>query len=110
LSDFSAEFGRYFVCECKGYPNRTVGFQEIAKFCRVLDSTKATFGIVFSQLGLSGQSRRRGADLECAKVYQDRGIVIVSINRTDIEKITGGANFVTMLREKYEAVRLDLRS
>jgi hypothetical protein len=39
-TDFRAELGRYFVCECKDWQN-PAGFSEFAKFCRVLDSVKA---------------------------------------------------------------------
>ena len=43
------------------------------------------------------------------KIYQDRGIVIVVVNREDLQPVVEGANFITFLREKYEIVRLDLR-
>ena len=48
--DFRSEFGRYFVCECKDW-NHPADFTTMAKFCRVLDSTKARFGILFSERG-----------------------------------------------------------
>jgi len=46
--DFRSELGRYFVCECKDW-NKPVDFSALAKFCRVLDSTKSKFGIIFSR-------------------------------------------------------------
>ena len=35
-------------------------------------------------------------------------MVIVVVSRLDLEKVAAGGNFLTMLREKYEAVRMDL--
>jgi hypothetical protein len=70
--DFRAEFGSYFVCECKDW-DKAADFTTMAKLCRVLDSTKARFGILFSKNGASAEALR-----EQTKVFQDRGIVIVA--------------------------------
>ena len=105
--DFRSEFGRYFVCECKDW-DEPADFTTMAKFCRVLDSVKARFGILFSKQGISGSGKRKYADSEQLKVFQDRGIVIVVVDQNDLQRIANGANFISMLREKYEAVRLDL--
>jgi hypothetical protein len=43
------------------------------------------------------------------KVFQDRGMVVIVITKKDLQEIAGGANLITMIRSKYEAVRLDLR-
>lgn len=106
--DFRSELGRYFVCECKDW-NAPADFTTMAKFCRMLDSTKARFGILFSKLGISGSGQTKYAEREQLKVFQDRGIVIVVIDEDDIRQILRGDHFVEMLRRKYEAVRLDLR-
>jgi hypothetical protein len=105
--DFRAEIGRYFVCECKDLGN-SVDFSIIAKFCRVLDSTKCKFGILFSTKGISGSGKGTYAEREQMKIYQDRGLVIVTVDRDDFNAIAEGSNFVTILRERYERVRLDL--
>ncbi len=105
--DFRSEFGRYFVCECKDWKSRA-DFTTMAKFCRVLDSTKSRFGILFSKNGLSGQGTTQDAAREQLKVYQDRGMVIVVVDLEDITKVAKGQSFVSLLREKYERVRLDL--
>ena len=76
----------------------------------MLDSVKAKFGIIFSPLGHSGRGEALHADREILKVYQDRGIVIVVVDRDDLRSVAEGTNFVSMLREKYEVVRLDLRN
>lgn len=105
--DFRSEFGRYFVCECKDWSS-SADFTTIAKFCRVLDSVKCRFGILFSKNGISGEGTNKDAALEQIKVFQDRGMVIIVVNQKDIEKIAEGVNFTNLLREKYEKVRLDL--
>ena len=107
--DFRSELGRYFVCECKDLKKNRVDMTMMAKFCRVLDSTKARFGIIFTTQGISGEGKTKDAEREQLKVFQDRGMVIVVVNRTDIEQVADGANFISMLRTKYERVRLDLR-
>lgn len=109
IADFRSELGRYFVCECKDRADKKADFTDIAKFCRVLDSVKAKFGIIFSTTGFTGEGKAVNADREILKVYQDRGIVIVVVDQDDLRKLAAGANFVSMLREEYERVRLDLR-
>jgi hypothetical protein len=106
--DFRSELGRYFVCECKDW-NAPADFSTMAKFCRVLDSTKARFGILFTKNGITGTKRTTDAAREQMKIYQDRGTVIVTIDQTDLAAVSEGANFVSLLRDRYEIVRLDLR-
>lgn len=105
--DYRSELGRYFVCECKDWTT-AADFASFAKFCRVLDSVKAKFGILFSKNGLTGDANTRAATREQLKVYQDRGMVIVVVDEKDLRSVAAGGNFVNMLRRKYEKVRLDL--
>jgi hypothetical protein len=42
------------------------------------------------------------------KAFEDRGMVIVVIDEDDLKRVARGANFVNLLRSKYEVVRLDL--
>lgn len=105
--DFRSEFGRYFVCECKDW-KKAVDYGSFAKFCRVLDSVKARFGILFSSQGITGEKNTENAKREQLKVFQDRGMVIVVITKNDIEYVADGGNFIGLLRKKYEKVRLDL--
>ena len=97
------------MCECKDRGEKRASFSDVAKFCRILDSVKAKVGIIFSTTGHSGKGKATDADREVLKVYQDRGVVIVVVDRNDLERVAEGANFISMLREKYEVVRLDLR-
>jgi hypothetical protein len=106
--DFRSELGRLFVCECKDW-STPADFSTVAKFCRVLDSAKSRFGILFSRDGITGARSGNDAERERFKVFSDRGIVIVVVTRSEIETVAEGANFVSMLRLKYEQVRLDLR-
>jgi hypothetical protein len=105
--DFRSEFGRYFVCECKDWQT-PANYTSFAKFCRVLDSGKSRFGILFSKSGISGKDKTKHAEREQLKVFQDRGMVIVVVNQRDLDSVAKGENFISLLREKYEIIRLDL--
>lgn len=105
-ADFRKEIGTYFICECKDW-DKPINFSSIAKFCRVLDSVKCKFGIVFSKNGITGDKEVKFADVERLKVFQDRGMVILVIDSNDITSIQSGINFIVMLRAKYEDIRLD---
>jgi hypothetical protein len=106
--DFRSEFGRYFVCESKDW-STPADFAAVAKFCRILDSVKARFGILFSQKGHTGIARTTDAERELVKVFQDRGLVIVVVNEEDLRQVSAGRNLIQLLKGKYETVRLDLR-
>jgi len=104
--DFRSEFGRYFICECKDW-SEPADITAMAKFCRMLDSVKARFGILFSSRGISGSKTTSDAARERLKIFQDRGIVIVVLDRSDLEGIASGTSLIALLRERYEEVRLD---
>lgn len=107
--DFRSELGRYFVCECKDWAS-AADFTTMAKFCRVLDSTKAKFGLLFSSSGITGDGKAMFAEREQLKVFHDRGIVIVVLDHADVQAVAAGKNLISLLRDRYEAVRLDLRA
>jgi len=109
VQDFRSDVGRYFMCECKDW-SKPADVTAFAKFSRLLDSAKCRFGMLFSRQGISGAGNAENAEREQLKLFQDRGIVIVVVNGSDLQQIVDGGNFITMLREKYEQVRLDLRS
>ncbi len=108
IQDFRWDTGRHFVCECKDW-RKPADFTTFAKFCRVLDSTKCRFGILFSKKGLSGERRTEDARREQLKVFQDRGVVVIVVDESDLKRLAKGENFITMMRSKYEEVRLDLK-
>src|SRR5262249_40250778 len=108
VQDFRTDIGRYFVCECKDW-NKPADITAFAKFCRILDSSKCRFGILFSRQGISGTGRATDAEREQMKMYQDRGVIVVVVDEDDLDQIAQGGNLIAMLRNKYEQVRLDLR-
>jgi len=105
--DFRSDFGRYFLCECKDW-KKPANFMTMAKFGRILDSTKARFGILFSNKGLTGENRRRDAEAEQINFFHDTGKVIVVVKLQDLEAIANGENLIALLRNRYEKVRLSL--
>jgi hypothetical protein len=66
--------------------------------------------ILFSKSGISGTGDTQFAEREQLKVYQDRGIVVVVLSLADLENVAKGENLISILRNQYEAVRLDLRA
>ena len=106
--DFRSELGRYFICECKDW-STPADFSAFAKFCYVLDSAKCRFGILFSREGITGTGKTKDAERVQVKVFQDRGMVVIVITKKDLQEIASGANLITLIRSKYEAVRLDLK-
>ena len=107
--DFRSELGRYFICECKDWSS-AADFGALAKFIRLLKGTNARLGILFSRKGLSGKNRGRYATNERLRLYLQEQVIIVVVTLEDLVDIVAGASFIEVLREKYEAVRLDLPS
>jgi hypothetical protein len=107
--DFRSELGRYFICECKDW-SRASDVGALAKFAMLLKGTNARLGILFSQKGLSGKNKEQYAARERLRLYTHDQVVIVVITRDDLQQIIAGASFIELLRQKYEAVRLDLPS
>jgi hypothetical protein len=105
--DFRSELGRYLICECKNW-KRKANFTTVAKFMRVLDSAKCKTGILFSKSGISGTKRRKDAEIEIIKYFQEREKVVIVITESDLARIALGASFITILREKYESIKFDL--
>lgn len=106
--DFRADLGRYFICECKDW-EKPADFSAFAKFCRVLDAARCGFGILFTKNGITGEGQTAFAEREQLKEFHDRGLVVVVISEDDLSRVITGSNFVTMLRERYESIRLDLK-
>ena len=104
--DFRSELGRYFLCECKDWDN-AADVTVVAKLAYFLDSVKSRFGILFSKKGTTG-NKMRDAEHEQLKVYANQGIAIVVIDKNDLENVAKGYSFLSMLRTRYEKVRLDI--
>jgi hypothetical protein len=108
MIDFRSEIGRYFIGECKDW-KKVVGTSAFAKFSHVIDTVKCKFGVIFSRSGISGVGKATNAEREQIKTFQNRGVVIIVVSESDLTQLAVGDNFITMLRRKYEKVRLDLR-
>jgi hypothetical protein len=108
MVDFRSEIGRYFIGECKDW-KKTVGTSAFAKFAHVIDTVKSKFGIIFSRRGISGAGKAKDAEREQIKTFQSKGVVIIVLGEADLKQLADGENLITMLRRKYEKVRLDLR-
>jgi hypothetical protein len=106
--DFRDDLGRYVLVECKDW-SRPADFTTVAKFARVLQSAKCRAGILISPSGMSGAENTNNANRERLKLYHDSGIVIMDLNESDLKSVVDGANLITLLRRKYEQVRLDAR-
>lgn len=106
--DFRSEIGRYFIGECKDW-KKVAGTSAFAKFSHVIDTVKCKFGIIFSRRGISGVGKATDAEREQIKTFQSKGVVIIVLGEADLKHLAAGENFITMLRRKYEKVRLDLR-
>lgn len=106
--DFRSELGRYFLCECKDW-NRAADVTTVQKFAGVLRAAKCRFGIIFSKKGISGFGNVKFAERELLKIKQD-GIIIVTITEADLKEVAAGANFFSLLRDRYEQEHLDLQT
>ena len=108
MADFGSEIVRYFLCECKDLKS-PANFSAVAKFCRVLDSTKCHFGVLFSKKDVTGSGKTTDAERELLKVFHDHGTIVVVVSLGDLKRISKGASFISMVRDKYEKVRFDLK-
>ncbi len=112
--DFRADFGRYFVVECKSSEGRA-DVTDVLKFSRVLDSLKCRFGILFAWNGVTQAASKEGepryALREELKLFLDRGIVLVVITKDHTRRVAEqGESLLGLLREEYERVRFDVPS
>jgi len=105
--DFREELGRVIVCEAKDW-KKPVSFESFAKFSRILDSTKSKFGILFSRRGISGSKTDKFAAREQRNLFHDRGVVVVVLTEQDLHDVAQGKSLVSLLRARYEQVRLEL--
>lgn len=107
-NDFRSELGRYIICECKDRGSKG-DFSDVAKFARVLTSINSSFGVFFATQGITGYGKRENAESEMLKLFQDSRIVIAAISLQDLKEVADGANFINILRQKYEHIRLDAK-
>jgi len=109
LNDFREELGRHWLCECKDFA-KTLGYSEVAKFSRTVDSAHCKVGILISMSGISGESERLYSERANAKLFQQHGIAILVLDKSDLEDAVQGRSLITILRDRYEKVRHDFMS
>jgi hypothetical protein len=109
-ADYRKELGQYWLVECKDWGD-PVGFGEVAKFCRVLDSTNCKCGVIVAIndiSGANGDAEFEDAMREVIKFYQHRKIALLVLKSNDLDAIAGGCDLISLLAAKYEKTRFDL--
>ncbi|MDC7288924.1 hypothetical protein NXH76_14030 [Blautia schinkii] len=98
--------------ECKNYAS-TLGVTYVGKFYSLLVSTDVSFGIIFTQKGLTGnEDEFRDANgltkvLRIIEKYQNnKELFILTFTLEDYEKIAGGESFYDLVKAKKIAFRL----
>ena len=98
--------------ECKNY-NSTLGVTYVGKFYSLLMSTDISFGIIFTQKGLTGQEDEFRDAYGLVKVLRiiekyrnKRDLVILTFTLEDYEKIAEGQSFFELIKAKKLELRL----
>lgn len=97
------------IGECKNYKS-TLGVTYVGKFYSLLVSTGVSFGIIFTQEGLTGKNDEYHDAYGLVKVlriiekYQNnRDLTIITFTLEDFEKLKDGVSFFEIIRsKKYE--------
>lgn len=97
--------GRYILVECKNWASR-VGVRDIGYFLYRIKLTHATFGIMFSKMGISGKDQENASYELIRKAFHEDGIVCVVIDQGDIEHLASGeVSYWALLLRKMETAR-----
>ena len=98
--------------ERKNY-NSTLGVTYVGKFYSLLMSTDISFGIIFTQKGLTGQEDEFRDAYGLVKVLRiiekyrnKRDLVILTFTLEDYEKIAEGQSFFELIKAKKLELRL----
>lgn len=98
--------------ECKNY-NSTLGVTYVGKFYSLLISTDVSFGIIFTQKGLTGHENEFRDAYGLVKVLRiiekyrnKRDLVILTFTIEDYEKIAKGQSFFELIKAKKLELRL----
>lgn len=99
-------FGRYFIVECKNW-KKPVGARDVGYFLNKIRLSHATFGIIFSHEGITGEGEEERAAKELTRraFHEDKSVCIV-ISRKDLESLKkGDTTFRSLLLELFEEFR-----
>jgi len=101
-----------FIGECKNY-NSTLNVTNVGKFYSLLVSTDVSFGIIFTQKGLTGNENEYHDAYGLIKVLRiiekyknNRDFTIISFTLDDYEKIKEGVSFFELVKSKKMALQL----
>jgi hypothetical protein len=93
---------RYAIVECKNWIN-PIGAPEIRNFKSKVKSHKSNLGIVFSKNGVTGSSvdgAEKDAQAEVTNAYKQDDILLAIFDINDLEVISKGTSFYTLLDKK----------
>ena len=100
------------IGECKNY-NSTLDVTYVGKFYSLLVSTDVSFGIIFTQKGLTGNEDEYHDAYGLVKVlriiekYQNnRNLTIITFTLDDYEKLKDGISFFESIKSKKMALRM----
>lgn len=100
------------IGECKNY-NSTLDVTYVGKFYSLLVSTDVSFGIIFTQKGLTGNEEEYHDAYGLVKVlriiekYQNkRNLTIITFTLDDYEKLKDGISFFDIIKSKKIALQI----
>lgn len=102
-------FGKFILIECKNWEDK-VGVQEVKNFVSNVRFSYCNCGILLAKNGITGNSKKdkRDAELTILKEFHQDNIMIIVLTNTDLEAVVNGkSNLLSILLEKYEAIKLD---
>lgn len=98
--------GRYFIVECKNW-DKPVGSRDVGYFLNKIRQSHASFGVIFSREGITGDGDEEKAakELTPRAFHEDKSVCIV-ISRSDLRRLQNGeTTFRTLLLELFEEFR-----
>jgi hypothetical protein len=105
--DFRFDLGFYLLLECKDW-KKPVGSGDVASFINKLVLQDCRGGILFSRSGITGQRKRRDAELQILKANYRVGRVVLVLSESDFRAAAKGESLLAILRQKYEEIRFDI--
>lgn len=103
---------QHLICECKNYRSK-IGTTWVGKFSSLIDTHGSSrIGIIFSDKGFTGRSNWSDAKALVRKIYykhesNDKKKYILDFNLNDFEQLVSNPNFVDIICEKIDAIKLD---
>lgn len=101
-----------FLGECKNY-NNTLGVTYVGKFYSLLTATDNSFGIIFTQKGLTGEAAGYKDAYGLVKVIRmieqnknNKDFYIITFTIEDYEELLNGKNFFELVEAKKKELKL----